>query len=206
MRSFKQYLTESIHRYGVTIKIVGTLDDKLMDQFKFNLKKFDPVEITGPTVTPVQKTPVGFPEHKNQEVSILKANFRYPATEPMVRQMARLIGIDENRVRLIPDGYEDSLEYEKEQYENQMKNSPLLTSEYPENKTAKEAADAYGNSYLDYIQEQSKDSEVEMEFAGEKTKLVFDPFKPEEYIKSMGNKSPMTTITRPAKPATGAGK
>jgi hypothetical protein len=177
-----------------------------MDLFKYNLNKFDPIEITGPTSTPIQKSPYGFPGVTNQSVNIIKAKFRYPATEPMVRQMARLINIDENRVRLVSTAFDDSIDHEAQQYENQMEKSPVLTNDYPNDEKAKEAAKAYGNSYLDEIEKSMKDHKIESPYAGEKTKSAFDPFKPEEYMKSMGDKSPMSTITRPAKPKTGAGR
>lgn len=206
MRSFKQYITESIHTYDYTIKIVGEIDAKQIDLFKYNLNKFDPIEITGPTSTPIQKSPFGFPGVSNQPVNIIKAKFRYPATEPMIRQMANLMNIDENRVRLVTTGFDDSIDLEAEQYENSADKSPLLTNEYPDDANAKAAAKAYGNSYLDEIEKQMKDHKIESPYAGEKTKQAFDPFKPEEFMKSMGNKGPMTTITRPAKPITGAGR
>lgn len=206
MRSFKQYITESIHTYDYTIKIVGEIDAKQIDLFKYNLNKFDPIEITGPTSTPIQKSPFGFPGVSNQPVNIIKAKFRYPATEPMIRQMANLMNIDENRVRLVTTGFDDSIDLETEQYENSADKSPLLTNEYPDDANAKAAAKAYGNSYLDEIEKQMKDHKIESPYAGEKTKQAFDPFKPEEFMKSMGNKGPMTTITRPAKPITGAGR
>jgi hypothetical protein len=199
-------LVESVHSYDYTIKIVGEIDAKQMDLFKYNLNKFDPIEITGPTSTPIQKSPFGFPGVINQSVNIIKAKFRYPATEPMIRQMANLMNIDENRVRLVTTGFDDSIDLEAEQYENSADKSPLLTNDYPDDANAKAAAKAYGNSYLDEIEKQMKDHKIESPYAGEKTKQAFDPFKPEEYMKSMGNKGPMTTITRPAKPITGAGR
>ena len=206
MRSFKQYITESINTYDYTIKIVGEIDAKQIDLFKYNLNKFDPIEITGPTSTPIQKSPFGFPGVSNQPVNIIKAKFRYPATEPMIRQMANLMNIDENRVRLVTTKFDDSIDLETEQYENSADKSPLLTNEYPDDANAKAAAKAYGNSYLDEIEKQMKDHKIESPYAGEKTKQAFDPFKPEEFMKSMGNKGPMTTITRPGKPITGAGR
>jgi len=206
MRSFKHYLVESVHSYDYTIKIVGEIDAKQMDLFKYNLNKFDPIEITGPTTTPIQKSPYGFPGVINQSVNIIKAKFRYPATEPMIRQMANLMNIDENRVRLVTTGFDDSIDLEAEQYENSADKSPLLTNDYPEDANAKAAAKAYGNSYLDEIEKQMKDHKINSPYAGEKTKQAFDPFKPEEYMKTMGDKSPMSKITRPAKPKTGAGR
>lgn len=204
MRSLKQFIFESRHIYEVIIQIVGDIDSNKMELFKYNLKKFDPVEITGPTTTPIQKEPFGFPEHSNESVSIIKAKFRYPATEPMVKQMARLMGIDENRVRLMGADHAESLEQEAERLEQQSSDSPLLEKDYPNDEKAKEAAKAYGESYLSSIKEFR--SEIKIDYAGEKTKQSFDPFKPEDYMKEMGNESPMSKINRPERPKTGAGK
>jgi hypothetical protein len=206
MRSLKHYLMESVHTYDYTIKIVGDVEAKQMDLFKYNLNKFDPIEISEPKTTPIQKSPFGFPGVENQPVNIIKAKFRYPATEPMIKQMARLLNMDENRVRLVTTGFDDSIDLEAEQYENSAEKAPLLGNDYPDDANAKAAAKAYGNSYLDEIEKQMKDHKINSPYAGEKTKQAFDPFKPEEYIKSMGKDSPMSKITRPAKPTTGSGR
>lgn len=204
MRSLKQFIFESRHIYEVIIQIVGDIDSNKMELFKYNLKKFDPVEISGPTTTLIQKEPFGFPEHSNESVSIIKAKFRYPATEPMVKQIARLMGIDENRVRLMGADHAESLKQEAERLEQQSSDSPLLEKDYPNDEKAKEAAKAYGESYLSSIKEFR--SEIKIDYAGEKTKQSFDPFKPEDYMKEMGNESPMSKINRPERPKTGAGK
>jgi hypothetical protein len=206
MKSLKNYIMESVHSYDVTIKIVGEVEKNWMDMFKHNLNKFDPITLEGPKSTPVQKTPFGFPGVENQSVNIIKAKFRYPATEPMIKQMARLLNMDENRVRVVTTGFDDSINDEAEQYENSAEKAPLLGNDYPNDEKAKAAAKAYGNSYLDEIEKQTKDHKINSPFAGEKTKQAFDPFKPEEYMKTMGDKSPMSKITRPAKPKTGAGR
>jgi hypothetical protein len=69
---------------------------------------------------------------------------------------------------------------------------------------AKEANKAYGDSYLTSIKDQMKGSTIDIPYAGQKTKNAFDPFKPYLDDKQLGDKSPMTTIKRPPKPATGA--
>lgn len=209
MRSFKQYIAESIHTYDCTIKIAGEVDKNFLDLFKYNLKKFDPIEISEPKTTPIQKDPYGFPNIANEPVTIIKCKFRYPATEPMIQQMAQLLGGKVNMVRLINTSYDDSINSEMDGYKNQMSHSPTLTHEEMEEQPgAKEAAKAYGNSYLDSIKDQSKDefSGKDIPYAAKKTPDAFDPFKPETLMATMGKKSPMTNITRPAKPKTGAMK
>lgn len=206
MHSLKKYIAESVHVYDYTIKIASDVDDKFIDMFKFNLSKFDPIDISEPKTTPIQKNPYGFPGVENAPVTMFKCKFRYPATEPMIRQIVRLLGIDENLVRMINTDYSDGLKDESEGYENQMDHSPVLThEELEEQPGAKEAAEAYGNSYLDTIKDQCKDSKIDIPYAGDKTKQAFDPFKPETLISSMGKDSPMSKINMPAKPKTNRG-
>jgi hypothetical protein len=205
MRSLKHFIVESIHTYKYTIKIAGTIDKNFIDMFKYNLKKFDPVEIGEPKSTPIQKSPYGFPNLENESVTLIKVEFRYPATEPMVQQLAQLLGYNVNMVRMISTDFDDSIDSEMAGYENEMKNSPLLDKEeLGEQPGAKEASKAYGDSYLQSIKDQAKESKIDIPYAGTRTKDVFDPFKPYLDDKKMGDKSPMSTIKMPPKPKTGA--
>jgi hypothetical protein len=174
--------------------------------FKHNLNKFDPIEMSEPKSTPIQKDPYGFPGVSNVPVTLIKCKFRYPATEPMIQQMAQLCGYNVNMVRLVKTGYDESVTTEAEGFENQMEHSPVLThEELEEQPGAKEASKAYGNSYLDSIKDQTKDDKIEIPYAGAKTKNAFDPFKPETLMSTMGKDSPMSKVNRPDKPQTGRG-
>jgi len=204
MKSLKQYIVESVHTYDYTIKIAGEVDKNWLEMFKHNLNKFDPVEISAPTSTPIQKDPYGFPDLHNESITILKCKFRYPATEPMIQQMAQLLGYNLNMVRVIGSAYDDSINGEAEQYANQMKNSPVLTHEEETEAGAKAASKAYAGSYLDSIKDQAKDSNIEYQYDGKKTPNAFDPFKPYLDDKRLGDMSPMTKIKMPPKPKTGA--
>jgi len=205
MRSLKQHIMESVHTYNYTIKIAGTIDKNFLDMFKYNLNKFDPVEISEPKSTPIQKSPYGFPNLENESVTIIKAEFRYPATEPMIQQIAQLCGYNVNMVRVIGTKFDDSIDSEQAGYQNEMSHSPLLDhTELEEQPDAKQASKAYGDSYLQSIKDQSKDSKIDIQYAGTRTKDSFDPFKPYLDDKKMGDKSPMSTIKMPPKPKTGA--
>jgi len=205
MKSLKTYITESLKSYKYTIKIAGDVDKNFIDMFKYNLNKFDPIRISDPTKTPIQKDPYGFPNLNNQSVTIIKADFRYPATEPMIQQIAQLLGYNVNMVRVITTDFDDSINSEQVGYANEMDHNPLLLHpELEEQPGAKEANKAYGDSYLTSIKNQMKGSTIDIPYAGQKTPDAFDPFKPYLDDKKLGDKSPMSTITRPAKPATGA--
>jgi hypothetical protein len=205
MRSLKQFIVESVHTYNYTIKIAGQVDNKFLDMFKYNLKKFDPVKISDAVSTPIQKDPYGFPGIKNEPVHIIKAEFRYPANEPMIQQIAQLLGYNVNMVRVIGTNFDDSINSEMEGYANEAEDSPLLdTEKLGEQPGAKEAAKAYGSSYLESIKDQSTGDKIDIPFAGKKTPSSFDPFKPESYVDKKGQTSPMSKIKLPAKPETGS--
>lgn len=204
MKSLKQYIVESVHTYNYTIKIAGDIDKNWLDMFKYNLNKFDPIKISDPVSTPIQKSPYGFPGIENQPIHIIKCEFRYPATEPMIQQIAQLLGYNVNMVRAIQTNYNDSINSEAEGYANEASHSPLLDHEQLEEQPgAKEAAKAYGDSYRTSIKDQMKGNEIQMQYATKETPDAFDPFKaiPQD---PRGGDSPMSKITRPAKPKTGA--
>ena len=205
MKSLKHYIVESVHTYNYTIKIAGDVDKNFIDLFKYNLNKFDPVKIDEPKSTPIQKDPYGFPNLSNQSVTIIKAQFRYPATEPMIQQIAQLLGYQVDMVRVVSSDFDDSINSESQGYANEMSHNPLLLHpELEEQPGAKEASKNYGDSYLSSIKDQAKDSKIDISYAGQKTPDAFDPFKPYLDDKQMGDKSPMSTIKRPPKPQTGA--
>ena len=186
---------ESVHTYNYTIKIAGQVDKNFLDMFKYNLKKFDPVSIGEPKSTPIQKDPYGFPNLNNQSVTIIKAEFRYPATEPMIQQIAQLLGYQVDMVRVISSDFDDSINSENAGYANEMSHNPLLLHpELEEQPGAKEANKAYGDSYLTSIKDQMKGSTIDIPYAGKKTPNAFDPFKPYLDDKKLGDKIQITKI------------
>ena len=196
MKSLRHYLMESVRTYNYKIKIAGQPDKNWLDLFCYNLQKFDPVVISDPKTTPIQKDPYGFPGLENQSITIINVEFKYPAIEPMIKQVARMLNYDENLVRMIQTNYDDSINSEDEQYANQMKNSPVLTHEEQSETGSKEASKQYGEQYLPEIFKDYDKTKLDM--PGPVTKDAKDMRKDPG-----NNKSPMSTITRPPKPATG---
>lgn len=196
MKTFRQYLVESVRTYKYTLKIAGDVDSKFLDLLRMNLKKFDPVKIEDPKTTPIQKNPYGFPDVENESVTIIKCEFKYPATEPMIQQMVQLMGKNVNQVRLITTEYNDSINHEIEQYANEQSHSPvLLHSELEDN--GKEANKDYANQYLDKVV--PKKPTFDYQYSAGKTTSA--PNKTKEGIQT---KSPMTNVKREPKPKTGA--
>jgi hypothetical protein len=198
MKNFKDYLAESERTYNYRIKVVGDVASDFTKMLEEKLKQFDPVKISAIKKTPIQLKPADFPAHANESVSSMDVEFRYPAIEPQIQQIAQLLGLDPNRIRLLTSAYEDSMAEEKEKVEEQ--NKDLLTdTDYPapdaEQRALKKdySADPYKHAVL------KNTYRSEFTVAGGKT-------PPAETTNDlpMGDKSPMTKVVRPPKPATGA--
>ena len=198
MKNFKDYLAESERTYSYRIKVVGDTAPDFIKMLEEKLKQFDPVKISAVKKTPIQLKPADFPAHANESVSSMDVEFRYPAIEPQVQQIAQLLGLDPNRIRLLTTAYEDSMAEEKEKVEEQ--NKDLLTdTDYPAPDAEQKALskDYSANPYQHAVLKNTYRSEFTV--AGGKT----PPAKTTNDL-PMGDKSPMTKVQRPPRPATGA--
>lgn len=198
MQSLKHYLMESARTYRYTIKIAGDIDSKFIDLFKHNLQKFDPVKIEDPKTTPVQKSPYDFPELENESVTIIRAEFKYPATEPMIQQIAQLLGYSISKVRVLTTDFIDSINNEEDKFANADKSEALLLKTELEDQ-GKEASKAYANQYLDQVL--PKEPSIDIPYAAKKTPTATNNSKD-----GIQTKSPMSNIKRPERPATGSRK
>ena len=195
MKSLRHYLMESARTYKYTIKIAGDLDKNFLDMFMYNLSKFDPVKIEDPKTTPIQKDPYGFPELQNESVTIIKAEFKYPANEPMIQQVAQSLGCNINKVRVTTTDYNDSINAESEKLGNEMKAEPLLLQPEMED-NGKQASKDYANQYLDKVV--PKRPSIDYMFDAPKT-----PTSPNKSKEGINTQSPMSKITPIKKPLTG---
>jgi hypothetical protein len=198
MKNFKEYLAESERTYNYRIKIVGDTTPDFVKMLEEKLKQFDPVKISEVKKTPIQAKPADFPAHANESVASMDVEFRYPAIEPQIQQIAQLLGLDPNRIRMLTTAYEDSMAEEKQKVEEQ--NTDLLTDTdlpAPDAEQRALSKDYSADPYKHAVLKNAYRSEFTV--AGGKT----PPAKTTNDL-PMGDKSPMTRITRPAKPATGA--
>lgn len=198
MKNFKDYLVESERTYNYRIKIVGDIAPGFVKMLEEKLKQFDPVKIGPVKKTPIQLKPADFPAHANDSVSSMDCEFRYPAIEPQIQQLVQLLGMDPNRVRMLTVPYEDSMSEEKEKIEDQ--NKDLLTdTDYPAPDAEQKALskDYSAGPYDHAVLKNAYRSEFTV--AGGKT-----PVAKTTNDLPMGTSSPMTKVTRPPRPATGA--
>ena len=198
MKKFQEYLAESQRTYNYRIKIVGDVEPGFLKAFEEKLKQFDPVKISAVKKTPIQLKPADFPAHANESVSSMECEFRYPAIEPQIQQIARLLGLDENRIRLLTSAHEESMDEEREKIEDQ--NKDLLTdTDLPAPDAEQKALSKDYAAPYDQHAVLKNAYRSEFTVAGGKT----PPAKTTNDL-PMGTSSPMTKVKRPPKPATGA--
>jgi hypothetical protein len=198
MKKFQEYLAESERTYNYRIKIVGDIEPAIVKALEEKLKQFDPVKISSVKKTPIQLKPADFPAAANESVSSMDCEFRYPAIEPQIQQLAQLLGLNPNRIRMLTVSYEDSMAVEKEKVEDE--NKDLLTdTDYPAPDAEQRALSKdYSAPYNQHaVLKNAYRSEFTV--AGGKT----PPAKTTNDL-PMGNNSPMTKVKRPPRPATGA--
>jgi hypothetical protein len=198
MKNFQEYLAESQRTYNYRIKVVGDIPSEFTKLLKEKLGQFDVVKITDAKTTPIQAKPADFPAHDNESVSSMDVEFRYPAIEPQIQQIAQLLGLNPNRIRLLTVPYEDSMAEEKEKVEKLNKNL-LTNTDFPAPDAEQKALskDYSADPYQHAVLKNAYRSDFTV--AGGKTA----PAKTTNDL-PMGDTSPMTKVKRPPRPATGA--
>ena len=198
MKNFQHYLAESERTYNYRIKFVGDTEPGFLKGLEDKLKQFDIVKISSPKTTPVQAKPADFPAYENDRVTHIDVEFRYPAIEPQIQQLAQLLGFNPNRIRMLTVPYEDSMAEEKEKVEDQ--NKDLLTdTDFPADDAKQKALKKDYSAPYDEHAVLKNTYRSDFTVAGGKT----PPAKTTNDL-PMGNTSPMTKMTRKPKPPTGA--
>jgi hypothetical protein len=198
MNTLAKYLAESERTYQYRIKVVGDVPEGFFKELKNKCAQFDIVKMSDPKTSPVRKQIPDFPAYPNQSMSIVDVEFKYPAVEPQIKQLAQLLGLDPNRIVMNTANYEDGLNVENSKIIDQNKDL-LSDTNYP-------ADDAEQRALIKDYSAESHDHVVlknayrsDFTVAGGKT-----PAAKTTNDLPMGTKSPFATIKRPPKPATGA--
>jgi len=197
MKTLHQYLSESARVHDYRIKIVGDVPAEFMTKFREGLKKFDPVSVGETKSTPVMSTHPDFPAFPNESVKMIDASFRYPATPPQISQMARLLGLDEDRICITQRAWANGMDRELMGIEEQ---KDLLTDTDfpPDSKEQRDLKKDYSAVGVDKAVVKNSAEKATWTVAGGRTApAVTTNDLP------MGVKSPMSTVKRPPKPATG---
>jgi hypothetical protein len=199
MKNFKDYLAESERTYNYRIKVVGDLPSGFITKLKSKLDQFDPLSIGADKSTPIQAKPADFPAQENQKVTSFDVKLRYPAIEPQIKQIARLLGFDENKIIMQTSVFDDSVDFENKQVADQPE-SLLADTDYPADNAEQKALKK------DYSADPYDHAVLKNSYRSNFTIAGGSP-KPAETTNDLpqGDDSPMTNAEkRPKKPATGA--
>ena len=183
MKTFRQYLSEGKQTFKYDVKIAHDLEpDQIKGIITRLSKTFDVIEPEKikPIVTPVESSPNGFPEVKNQSVTILKLEFKYPVTEPQIIQVIRLAtGIEDKFVRAFTPEFEESM------------NQTLLNTTDTKQESASMSKD-YSESFLNRLEQNQKS--IEFKFASDEInskKMKTMKQIQSDQLKTVSNKSPV---------------
>ena len=84
MKSFKEYLTEGKKIYEFKVKIAGDIPSGYEKLIKSALSQFNVESVSKPKRTPIQESPIDFPNVKFSEVSVFDVVLSYPTTSQVV--------------------------------------------------------------------------------------------------------------------------
>ncbi len=144
MRSFKEYLTESVKKYDFRIKVAQECTSESEAKMKGLLERFSVAEFSKKGKTPIQQLPLDFPKIKNAEVSIYEVTLSYPTTaNELHKYLTAEMGINENYM-VVRSPLEPTEDYQQPQ---EKRSGALLNdSEYKESPNANHD-DYYGEKY-----------------------------------------------------------
>jgi hypothetical protein len=100
MKTFKEYLTESKKVYSFKVKVAGELPEKFQEGLKTQLGRCGVMKVEKLSSTPIQESPLDFPELKNMEVTTFEVICEYPTTSPEIVVDIKCMGLDESYFRV----------------------------------------------------------------------------------------------------------
>jgi len=100
MKTLNEYLTENKKVYSFKIKIAGEVPKDFEADVKQSLQRVNVLTFEKVKTTPIQKTPLDFPELSNAEVTIYNVILEYPITAPEIIKDIKDTGLDEEYFRV----------------------------------------------------------------------------------------------------------
>lgn len=165
MKSFREYLTESKKVYEFKIKIAGELESDASKKIKLALEKYNVESCSSGKRSPIQESPVDFPEHHNVNVTIFDVSLSYPTTSVMIKEaIAEKLSLTDSCIKVC--NIKEQEEYELNHQFDKKSGEALLTKDYED----KGAQDIVGDKHtMNLLKELNK-----VKHAGEQFKGVND--------------------------------
>jgi hypothetical protein len=95
MKTFKDYLAESVKEYTFKVKIAGVLEDDHLSAMEMALSKYNVVKMSAPKKTIMQEHPLDFPANvTNTEVTIVEVTTSMPVSyQSLSRHLSDYMGL-----------------------------------------------------------------------------------------------------------------
>lgn len=115
-KGLKQYLAESKREYNFTVKLAcDAVTETMLDRLEMALRQHDILTATAFKETPIQESPLDFPNVRHSKVFISEISTAYPATVELLRnQISQMLNISEQQVAVYNEG--DPRRVNTEQY------------------------------------------------------------------------------------------
>lgn len=162
MKTFKDYLTESIEEklYSFKIKIAGDLPDNCEDVMENCLKKYDVSKFAKGPTTPIQAKLLDFPEMSNASVTIFDVDLKYPTTSAVLSHyVAEQCGLDPCCIKIRSLKEEAEAELNVEHAEENAKAKPLIGQDEAPSNNQKMYGEKHVASFLKELAKTRKEPE-----------------------------------------------
>lgn len=101
MKSFKEYITESVKTYCFKLKIAGDLDEGFQQKLQDALQKFSVVKLSNGKRTPIREVALDFPNMENISVTVWDVEVRYPTTQQVLENyISSVCGCLADRIKI----------------------------------------------------------------------------------------------------------
>jgi hypothetical protein len=105
MKSFTEYLTESKKTYHFVVRIAGELPENADEKLNSLVERFSKVSVSKAKRTPIQETPMDFPNLNNVEVHTWEVEVNYPTTAQVMEEyLADNCGVPRANIRVRKPG------------------------------------------------------------------------------------------------------
>lgn len=200
MKNLHDYIFESKKIYSFKVKVAGEFPECFVPKAETVLERYGCMKFEKLQSTPIQESPLDFPELKNMEVTVFECECEYPVSAQQI--LTHLVDngcVCEShlRVRNInepTEQYQEELVEKEEQRDKKV--DPLLTSPYENTgiKAKDYFGDDYNNSFLKDLgkvaKERKKELGQDIKFGSNKTDVLGNAHK------QKGTQSPMSKIER----------
>ena len=164
-KSFTSYVAETKTDYNYVLKFaVQEMSDEMIDMLESCLKKYELVKASAFRKTPIQESPLDFPNIKNTPVFTCDLTMGYPASLDFLRTfLCNNMGISPAQLAVYSDNdprqIETDLYLDRNSPEFKKKYKTRLGSDYEETETVP-YGEKYNTSFLQVLEKVSKERSV----------------------------------------------